>query len=480
MSLKDTLASMKGFFGTPASIGDQIFRDFLQLNYEEITRRMRLEKRGCERGKNELPSSDSLQLGEVEQEIKALFEGEHRSNLGILNDELSNFSSRISSLHLDKVPDLQIEINQATGEYQEEVSNGLNKIRITRRKVIEINEEVDDFKADNRLKRAANVPLSRRHHFAILLALLMFEALVNGNMLGAGIQGGLIGGIGVAFVIALVNVGLIGWFFSLAFRYTHHNSIPKKLFAGVVPTLFWGCVTLFLNFVVSHYRDALQNPDIINAGTEALSRAFAFQLPTEAESLFLFVLGVLFCVGAGIDWLKMDDPYPGYGSLARRHDAEESNYFEEVAQTQGVLEELHADTTDALLDLRNEVDHKEREFRSVLGNRIRKIQEYKAAEAHNRSVAQRVVSTYRDANRRCRKTPVPPHFEQELSIATQDIDIDENPKGEISLAEVENDVKRVKTVLESGIAEIHNEWTKAQDEFARTHQLAREELNLQG
>ena len=50
----------------------------------------------------------------------------------------------------------------------------------------------------------------------------------------------------------------------------------------------------------------------------------------------------------------------------------------------------------------------------------------------------------------------------------------------MSIPQVESEIKRVVEKLESGITEIHDAWQIAQEEFKRTDQLAKEELNVEG
>jgi len=480
MGIKNTLSSLKSFFSTASNDYVQNSRDFLRVDIDELVRKGKYEIRGCERGKQNLPPSDADQLDEVEREIKTRFEGDLAENHEILGEELSVFTSRVGLLQLNKVPNLQVEINTATGEFKEEIANGLNAVRSTRRKFIEIKEAMDEFKRVNKRIDPAMYPDSKLLHFAFILVLLLVETVLNGNMLGLGAEGGLIQGLLIAFTIAVVNVGLLGFFLGKGLRYCHHVSVTKKLFAGVIPTSGIIVVLLALNFMVAHYRDVLQSVDIAveGVGSAVMARVMTLEMPADAESVLLLLVGLLFGILAGIDWLKMDDRYPGYGERARRQDLEEENYAEEVRETLERLGDLHSETADILLELKENLEHKETEFKSILSHRERKVGQFKAAEAHNVSAAHQAIERYRDANRKCRTTPAPDHFSREITIVTQPIET--SSAGEMSIPQVESEIKRVVEKLESGITEIHDAWQIAQEEFKRTDQLAKEELNVEG
>ncbi|MDC3279719.1 hypothetical protein OAV24_02450 [Gammaproteobacteria bacterium] len=479
MGIKDTLANLKGFLTSPSNDYVQNSRDFLRVDHKELIRKEKYEKRGRDRGKDNLPPTDAEQLDEVERAIKSRFEGEIAGNHEILGEELSVFTSRVGSLQLNKVPNLKLEFNKALGEFKEEIANGLNSARLTRRKVIEINEAMDHFKKVNRRIDPAMYPDSKIFHLAFIFVLLLVETVLNGGMLGLGAEGGLVGGILLALAIAVLNVFLFGYFLGKALRYCHHVNIVKKISFGVLPASILAGLIFCLNFGVAHLRDVLQGVNVVESvGGVVMAKVIALELPVNIESGFLFFMGFFFAIAAGVDWLKMDDRYPRYGELARRQDEEEEKYFEEVRDTLESLGDLHSETGETLLELKSNLEHMETEFKSILSHRELKIGQFKAAEAHNISVAHQVVEVYRDANRKERTTPPPNYFNQDLEIITQPVEA--TRAGEMTIPQVESEIKRIIEILESGISEIHDAWQEAQEAFKNTHQLAKEQLNLEG
>ena len=84
-------------------------------------------------------------------------------------------------------------------------------------------------------------------------------------------------------------------------------------------------------------------------------------------------------------------------------------------------------------------------------------------------MAQQVVEIYRDENRKARSTPPPTHFDQELQITTQSIEL--SRAGELSIAEVERQINWVVERIELGINELDQAWKDAQNEFENLRQL---------
>jgi len=471
MGIKDILAKLKGFFSSPSTEYVQNSRDFLRLDHKQLVRREKYDKRGKERGKQNLPPSNITQLDEVERDIKARFEGDIAENHEILDEELSVFSSRVGALRLNQVPNLQGWVTEVLGDYRTEKDNGTNDLSTAEKHVKVIEKSLNKFEQINRRAVPAMYPESKVLHFAFIFALMAIETVLNGVMIGLGAAGGLTEGVLIAFGIALVNVFILGGFLGKAFSWAHHVYFPKRFFGGVIPIIFWTSLLIFLNFGVAHYRDAIQNVKlpIDQASAIALERVVSMQLPVDVESGFLFIAGILFGLLAGFDWLKMDDPYPGYGRLSRRCDREKRNYGDKHREVLARLGALYVAGKEGFETTKDELERREIDYKDALGGRERKIIQFKAAEAHNLSVAQQVVEIYRDENRKARSTPPPTHFDQELQITTQSIEL--SRAGELSIAEVERQINWVVERIELGINELDQAWKDAQNEFENLRQL---------
>ena len=230
-------------------------------------------------------------------------------------------------------------------------------------------------------------------------------------------------------------------------------------------------LVITLNYGFAHYRDAIQNVQlpIDEASAIALERVISFSLPADLNSIFLFAVGVICSVLAGFKWLNMDDPYPKYGKISRKFDLDQSVYRDQMKSVLDRLVALYAEAQKLFFQLKEDLEHKETEYKSVLGARSRKTADFKSAQAYNLSVAQQVVEIYRDENRKSRNSPVPQHFNDELPITIPPME--SVGAGELSIAEVERLIEQVVQRLEKGIDELDQAWKDAQNNFENPQQI---------
>ena len=126
-------------------------------------------------------------------------------------------------------------------------------------------------------------------------------------------------------------------------------------------------------------------------------------------SYMLLLIGLAMCAAAAMDWLKTDDPYPGYGKArAAPPKKTEERLLEDRRELLGDLNELH---DEAARKLRND-------FRDPVEARQLALSDYMASSMHGTStfVTSRTTSQkscsgalgiYRTANREARSTPEP-------------------------------------------------------------------------
>jgi len=128
------------------------------------------------------------------------------------------------------------------------------------------------------------------------------------------------------------------------------------------------------------------------------------------QSWLLFFLGLFF---AGLGFWKgygFDDPYPGYGRVARRWQEAEQAYHncreERLEQASAIRDEAKNQLDLTIEQLRGAALQREQ----TLGARARIVQEYLAHERHLEEAANALLAAYRDANLRARTTHPPGRF----------------------------------------------------------------------
>ncbi|MFM1988029.1 MAG: hypothetical protein RJA99_986 [Pseudomonadota bacterium] len=175
--------------------------------------------------------------------------------------------------------------------------------------------------------------------FALLLLMTVIEGVLNAQFFAAGVSGGLVEGFGLAFMLAGINV-LIAYIFGRFFvRLTIHRKPAFKL-AGATALVMSVMLMVTLGFGIGHFRDAL-NAESANAANAALA---AFKAgPSNLKDIFswvLFWVTIVFGLAALVDGYKSDDPYPGYGRLARAAKVAEENYESELDELRTRVNDL--------------------------------------------------------------------------------------------------------------------------------------------
>jgi hypothetical protein len=196
-----------------------------------------------------------------------------------------------------------------------------------REELVDSERSYQIFRRNHDLDRPAHYPDSRWLHIGLILLILIGESVLNGVMLARGSEFGLVGGVGSAFMIALVNVLMLGWGLGGAgLRLSHHRLIAPRT-SGILILLLAVAGVLLFNLLVAHYCDALATADPSQAGLTAVARLRENPLGVaDAQSWFLFVMGCCFAIAGAFDRLKMDDPYPGYGRIARHRQVMRDNF----------------------------------------------------------------------------------------------------------------------------------------------------------
>jgi len=117
---------------------------------------------------------------------------------------------------------------------------------------------------------------------------------------------------------------------------------PLRRAAGVGALAFAVGAMVAIGLGIAHVRDALTAglPDATEVALRNL-RAHPFEL-NGVPSWGLFVISVLFAAFALVDGLKTDDPYPGYGRLARRARLATDDHEAELEDARAALEAAKA------------------------------------------------------------------------------------------------------------------------------------------
>ncbi len=322
----------------------------LAPSVSELVERFELKKHGRDRGRQNLPPSDSPRLDTPETEVIAHCEDHFTDRLTDYNKHRTTLETRMRTPEGPVLGEADVEqaCLDIRGAVEEERPELEGLAGIAQQAIGDLNQ----FKRNETLKRDADYPESRSLQIGILVGLVLVETVINGLFFGANVAGGVFAGVRYAVLISVVNVIGLGLLAAVTWRKTRHRDPAQKMIGWTLLALVT-VVAIGWNLAVGHYREALAidyppEPDAIPTVSEAATGEPGIETcwrgPDEADadqeawclfarspfrlggfySYMLLLIGLLAWLLGTYEWFRNDDPYPGYGKRARkRREAEE-------------------------------------------------------------------------------------------------------------------------------------------------------------
>lgn len=209
--------------------------------------------------------------------------------------------------------------------------------------------ELAEFRSTHGLARDARHPTAagRVLRGALLAFLVVVEGVLNASFFAQGVDTGLVGGAAYAMALAALNVGVAFAFGRGPVRQVNHRQLPRRLIGlAAIAAALAAMTTVGLG--IAHVRDALATgrPDAPALALRALQDA-PWQLH-DLASWGLLAISLAFGVAALLDGLGADDPYPGYGPMARRAREAADDHEEELDVLREDLAALEQEALDGL------------------------------------------------------------------------------------------------------------------------------------
>ncbi len=384
------------------------------IDTDQIARKLELTERGEKNGRQNLPRSETKSFDEVEQSVVQTLESEWGWQGGHLLNHLRSYAIRLAGYSIEaEFTRLQLQAKDAITNLRAISHQAEAELGPLREHFLAARQELDEFKTRHRISRPSRAPSNRWTSFGLLFVLLAMESGLNGIFFAKGSDYGLIGGIGTAIGISLVNVTFA---FALGLwpaRWIKHNNLILKIFGFI--TLVAGIALLTaLHGFAAHLREATA----ISANEDEAARA-AWQTFLHSplsihdlNSVYLFALGTLFAFLAVFKGYTFDDPFPGYGSVTRRftqsrdaYSDEHSLLFEDLG---GAREEIVSNLSDGIQRIPTfpQAADNIREQRKTM------LEQFRAYEAGIEAAVRLLLARYRQANIPARSTSPPSHFDK--------------------------------------------------------------------
>jgi hypothetical protein len=448
---------------------------FPALNVAKLAADLAVGKMGAQRGANEEPSSDSAVLDDVESRIVERVEAEKNSAHGIVLDELHLYKERLSGLDFEgRFATIRQAAPAAVSEFRAEAALGRDELHGLRRHLRDVEAERDDFRRRHKLKRAARWAAggSLTLKVGILLVLFVFEVFLNGFFLAKGSELGYVGGAAEALIFALLNIGVSFLAGAVGVRELNHRNYIRKLF-GLIALVAYLALAIALNLTLAHYREAAGSL-VSDTGQEVLVRLRTNPLGiTDVKSWLFFGIGIMCSLIAFGDSYLIFDPYPGYGMLEKRRAGAYEAYINRKNELIATLLSIRDQAIEILEEANRDLSIRRSEYDAILESRTRLLRLFEAHQAHLDRTANALLTTYREANKRSRKTPPPPRFAAPYVMEKISTEHEQMPIP--ARDDLRHSIKESQGVLVDQVQAIHDEFERAFASYREIDDLVEEQ-----
>jgi hypothetical protein len=205
---RSAIARLRELFGQAQHQYRPSTQIFLDLDVDRMAQDMRLSETGVERGADNRPDTSAAVLDDVEHRIVENTESHKQAAYSIYLEQLHIYDARLTALNFDDRFAIRQAAPEAVGDFSAEAAMGRDELFGLRRRLNESESEREDFRKRHRITRPARLstPDKMLLKLGFLAVLFVIEVAVNGGFLSKSNQGGILGGLSVAFVFAAFNI----------------------------------------------------------------------------------------------------------------------------------------------------------------------------------------------------------------------------------------------------------------------------------
>lgn len=474
--------AIKNFFSGMFSTTVEIDKPFEYPKYDskKLKKELDIEKKGKEDGLASIPPHTSKEVIGYEKTITNHLVTKVTEVEASARTQITSLVEEINHLEIDK-------LRKKIDDYNEETKDKFNSLQsdagnvkyYESQEVQNINKLFKQFQDENKITRAPRYPDSKRFSYAIILSLVLFEILANSYFFKEFTSSGILGGVFVALLIAVFNIGLGYIYGEHIARYINHISSFKKFISYFMGLVFLGS-TLIINFFAAHLRDAIDTA--ISLDQEAYTvdtmvvaqKVFSSPLALQSfESIVLILIGMAFTISAMLKMYFADDPYPGYGELDREKQAKTEAHYHEIREYLNMCRDL---MLERVLDIRTTIQNISTNL-NLLNNYKERLslytQNFQTFLHQVQTIADEIVNEYRSTNMRHRPEPkqFPKYYDKAYSMPYKpELNIPDSKIGTL-LKNLEKIKENSEKLTDERVQVIHREYKKALSEFKDIKEL---------
>jgi len=213
---------------------------------------------------------------------------------------------------------------------------------------------------------------------------------------------------------------------------------------------------------------------VSDAGQEVLVRLRTAPLGlTDVKSWLFFGIGILCSLIAFGDSYLIFDPYPGYGMLEKRRAGAYEAYITRKNELIAALLTIRDQAIEILEEANRDLSVRRSEYDAILESRTRLLRLFDAHQTHLDRTANALLTTYREANKRSRKTPPPPRFAAPYVLEKISTEHEQMPIA--ARDDLRQSIKESQGVLVDQVQAIHNEFERAFASYREIDDLVEEQ-----
>jgi len=394
----------------------------VKADFGRLAKELRLLETAQDEGRRNAPPPGDTDLNGTQLRIV----GRIAQGLRALNAYLAEHLGEAVAAAQARLPQA-LDADHARAEIDGRIASALAErqadLVALREQELETQRDLNYFRRRHDLHRAASYRESPLLVFAILVGMFVVESFANAFLLRRISEQGWVGGVALAAVISLINLGLgiigggVGWRL-IGHRFPVQRAIGWAVAASALILAF------FWNIFAAHFREVAELAVDSDAGGAAGSGLAGHALDAmahiKAHGLFglstilswgLFALGLLVHLVASREaWDDMADRYWDYRRYDRAYRIARLDYEDAVAEAKAAADE---EAREVLADLESRFTPQvmQRDRLSALAELgARRLAEGRDAEAEWVRQGAALLKAYRDENVHVRSEPAPAYF----------------------------------------------------------------------
>ncbi len=389
-----------------------------RADFNRLKRELHVVEAAQDEGRRNAPATGDSDMNATQVRIV----GRITAGLRELNAYLAHQIGAAASAAQRRIPD-RLDVQHARAEIDGHIRHVLDERRadlvVLREQELETLRDVNYFRRRHGLNRSATYRESSLLFFAILVGMFVVESFANAFLLRRISAEGWVGGVALAAVISLVNIGLgliaggVGWRLA-GHRFTMQKAIGWSVaVAAAVLAFFWNLYAAHFREVAELTVDAGAAPGLSNHAMDALAHIREHGLfgLTTLFSWGLFALGMLVHLGASREaWDDMADRYWDYRRYDHAYRIARRDFEDAMAEAKEAADEEAREVVGGL-ETRFAPQVQERDRLAAVAELAqRRLAEARDAEVEWLRQGGALLKAYRDENAEVRTDTPPDYF----------------------------------------------------------------------